>query len=421
MSCSIGLKTGNHIPVYPAIIYPGELNSPIEQDYYTFEVGTYETVTFDIIINSGVSINSILRIYKYENEEYVELGISYLKNTNNVIRYDAEPRRYYFCITSIYQMSYFMELSFTDYASFQKFFPLAHQGSFIQPFELYIPEPEEIDCEIDFNYRLIKGELPNYLKLDGDSGVISGHIDDLDNLRKSILNHPSWELFDYDDEKDQYFATTLNIPLVIRAYRPGDEDFMHIDGDFTLCIYNNWSKERNAMILSKENMEQKVYLKSSEITTKFLELSGTESDENTEIDSLTEDQIEELERYALYVETEYAPEEIELPEPVVEEEPVVKLPKTLCPPCVTDTATAESGEVIKEEYIYTEEDDPHDFIYHTDEFLYKLTKVKSGGDFYFETFEEIKPSYTPEELKPKTLKELHPNGLCDDPCIEEKK
>lgn len=146
-------------------------------------------------------------------------------------------------------------------------------------------------------YAYISGNLPDSLTLNIDTGSFEGCIPELDTfLGKDVLgsemtppritNYADAQAssdygFDFGQQEPMRydetnyasggssalysggFPATVSIPFVARAFDSSDPEGNYIDGRFVVNIMNNWSSDRDSMIL---NIRNQMYLDGKPVT-----------------------------------------------------------------------------------------------------------------------------------------------------------
>jgi hypothetical protein len=146
-------------------------------------------------------------------------------------------------------------------------------------------------------YAYITGKLPDTLTFNIDTGSFEGCIPELDTfLGKDVLGSEmtpprtasgadgqavSDYGFNYGEQEPQRydetnyasggssalysggFGTAISIPFIARAFDSSDPYGNYIDGEFVLNVLNNWSSDRDSLVL---NIRNQMYLDGKPVT-----------------------------------------------------------------------------------------------------------------------------------------------------------
>jgi hypothetical protein len=156
-------------------------------------------------------------------------------------------------------------------------------------------------------YAYISGKLPDTLTFNIDTGVFSGCIPELDTFlgkeelgsemqtpRPVSLEDVSAEEtygFDFGEQGERKYGETnyasggsaalyngnfpsgVSIPFIVRAFDSTAPTEKYIDGSFSITVFNNWSSDRDSLIL---NIRNQMYLDGKPVTN-FDYLKGRKS------------------------------------------------------------------------------------------------------------------------------------------------
>lgn len=435
--CLVQFQNGlaNPIRVNPGVTYTGQLTNQFDIDYFDYEMAEQETVTFTIAITPETtnSINVELRLYgRDEFGNIQELGQAFLTEFNNTFTYDGVPGQYWFCLGTDFTISYSMTIDYTNYP--YTLFPSfdAYAGSYMPVTDF---APGIRFCSEPVAFKIVDGVLPPGLTL-SDSGQIYGVIEELDCYPPFKDDPPSW--IKYMETEDGNIPITMDFPITVRAFFVNDPTGFYTDRQFTICVSNDWTPQRDAFNSTKDNMEQEIYalkeipdgedeIVAEEPTITLNHVSGPrEEDTNsiTTLQPLSQDEIKklcemcqindefagliEINKDGLCVPCEETEESIsnlgiqdvnlvspcivcDEPEPISGIQDVVLKP--LCDPCQIEEIEVETLPQMFRQV-------PG---FQLPEFYNKITTEKACTPFYVEKLEDSYPMISEEKIKLKSL------------------
>lgn len=246
------------IEISPTTDYTGYLSNPYEYFYYTFSLFENELITFNLTVlpDSGFGIDFKLMLYKLDEDQYIEVGISYINEIISELAYDGYIGEYYFCINSRFPCNFTFSVEYTSYPL--KFMSIArfYTGYNVPSVEF---APSQTICEKQLYYEIIKGRLPPDLVFKGGNGKIEG-IPDEQDCSSTNKEPPSFTWHDKKLNVNNGHATSTSKDwhIVVRAaFVENPENYS--DRLFKLCVLNNWDPDRDSYMDSIDNFEQNVY------------------------------------------------------------------------------------------------------------------------------------------------------------------
>lgn len=259
IDCSTKFSTAEVTLVQANFEYAGELPNPFVAKYYRYNLVENETVTYTVRLfpQTPNPINATLQLYSRNGSVYTLIGISYLTEAINTLVYDGSIGEFYFCIqTTQFDTDYIFTVDFTDYP----FIPLVDVECYHGSETRADLEVTELPCDYVIAYEHVGGFMPPGLSLRSD-GVLIGTPTELDCFAEEEMT-PSFTLSEEDGEENNFFAysTTRDYIITVRAYFV-DNPNVYKDRDFTICIKNNWDKDRDGFIEQVPNMERKIFVK----------------------------------------------------------------------------------------------------------------------------------------------------------------
>ena len=252
MACEINETT---IDLTADTIFPGTFLGYGDIHTYKFTMSENETISFNVDIqqSNGSNPNATLKLYRVEhNDDITDLGISYLYNFYNSFEYDGIVGNYFLCLENLYESTYELSASFTDYEGILMPIAIAYTGEGGDSIDELPLEPI---CHEEIGYEMIDGELPTGLTF-YSNGNIWGIAEEQDCDSRSD-EAPSWNWKEYQHESEGCWPTFKEYYFRVSAYFM-DHPYIKTDREFKICVHNNWDldDQRDNM----DNLTHKEYI-----------------------------------------------------------------------------------------------------------------------------------------------------------------